>query len=145
MPLKNDFVVKNGRLFCNLRHGGERQRRCDFMLTTMKIMLKMMEFELKVTNVMPKMMKGCLPRSFNFGWATSHPVGADEVVEYQPKDHHDMSNWGGYAANQGAFYLNEDAYILIGVQVMLSTPGGNDKGLAIIKDASFAAWHSVWG
>jgi|EP01043_Picozoa_sp_COSAG02_P001512 hypothetical protein len=22
-----------------------------------------------------------LPRSFNFGWATSHPVGADEVVE----------------------------------------------------------------
>ena len=21
-----------------------------------------------------------------------------------------MSNWGGYAANQGAFYLNEDAY-----------------------------------
>ena len=25
-----------------------------------------------------------------------------------------MSNWGGYAANQGAFYLNEDAYLLIG-------------------------------
>ena len=100
-----------------------------------------------------------------------------------------MSNWGGYAANQGAFYLNEDAYLLIGAysalpndfvscpvssahtrerrerererenlepegefdltilagtQVMLSTPGANEKGSAIIKDSSFAVWHSVW-
>jgi hypothetical protein len=43
-----------------------------------------------------------------------------------------------------AFYLNEDAYLLIGTQVMLSTPGANEKGSAIIKDSSFAAWHSVW-
>ena len=55
-----------------------------------------------------------------------------------------MSNWGGYAANQGAFYLNEDAYLLIGVQVMLSTPGASEKGAGIIRDSSFAAWHSVW-
>jgi hypothetical protein len=25
--------------------------------------------------------RNALPRSFNFGWATSHPIGADEVVE----------------------------------------------------------------
>ena len=85
-----------------------------------------------------------IPRSFNFGWATSHPVGVDELVEYATNDHPDMSNWGGYAANQGAFYLNEDAYILICPQVMLSTPGGNDKGAKLIRDDSFKVWHSVW-
>ena len=32
---------------------------------------------------------GGIPRSFNFGWATSHPVGADELVEYATNDHPD--------------------------------------------------------
>ena len=38
----------------------------------------------------------------------------------------------------------EDAYILICPQVMLSTPGGNDKGAKLIRDDSFKVWHSVW-
>ena len=36
------------------------------------------------------------PRSFNFGWATSHGF-ADGVVDFAPHMHPDMSNWGGCA------------------------------------------------
>lgn len=34
------------------------------------------------------------PRSFNFGWATSHGY-SDGIAEFAPHMHPDMSNWGG--------------------------------------------------
>ena len=68
----------------------------------------------------------------------------NNFTEYTPSDHADMCNWGGYACTQGFFYLNEDAYMLVCPQVMMSTMGGFVHGPSVIRDASMAAFHSVW-
>lgn len=83
------------------------------------------------------------PRSLNFGWATAHG-DTPSLVEYTASDHRDMCNWGGYASTQGVFYLHEDAYILVCPQMMMSTPGVFVHGRHVIRDASIAAFHSVW-
>ena len=83
------------------------------------------------------------PRSFNFGWATSHGEGS-AFTEYTPSDHVDMCNWGGYACTQGFFYLNEDAYMLVCPQIMNTTPGCFAHGSSVIRNASMAAFHNVW-
>jgi CubicO group peptidase (beta-lactamase class C family) len=83
------------------------------------------------------------PRSFNFGWATSHGE-TTAFTEYTTSDHVDMCNWGGYACTQGFFYPNEDAYMLVCPQIMNTTPGCFAHGSAVIRNASMAAFHSVW-
>ena len=83
------------------------------------------------------------PKSFNFGWATSH--GDDCALRgYTTSDHADMSNWGGYALTQGFFYPSEDSYMLVCPQLMLTTPGAFAFGQALIRDTSMSAFHSVW-
>ena len=84
------------------------------------------------------------PKSFNFGWATSH--GDDFSLRgYATSDHSDMSHWGGYALTQGFFYPKEDSYMLVCPQIMLTTPGAFAFGQALIRDASMSAFHNVWG
>ena len=55
-----------------------------------------------------------------------------------------MCNWGGYAATQGFFYLNEDAYMLVCPQIMLTTVGGFMHANPLMRDASMAAFHRMW-
>lgn len=83
------------------------------------------------------------PKSFNFGWATSH--GDDYSIRgYSASDHSDMSHWGGYALTQGFFYLDEQSYMLVCPQIMLTTPGAFAFGQALIRDQSMAVFHSTW-
>ena len=82
-------------------------------------------------------------RSFNFGWATAHG-DTHHSTGYAPSDHYDMCHWGGYAATQGFFYLNEDAYMLVCPQMMLTTVGGFLHAQPLIRDASMAAFHRTW-
>ena len=49
-----------------------------------------------------------------------------------------MSNWGGYAANQGAFYLNEDAYLLIGTSAL-------DMDVAFVCSGAVAGINATFG
>ena len=83
------------------------------------------------------------PRSLNFGWATAHD-DTRNVTEYTASDHTDMCHWGGYACTQGFFYLNQDAYMLVCPQMMMTTMGGFVHGRPVIRDASMAVFHSVW-
>ena len=55
-----------------------------------------------------------------------------------------MCHWGGYAATQVFFYLNEDAYMLVCPQMMLTTVGGFLHAHPLIRDASMAAFHRTW-
>jgi len=83
------------------------------------------------------------PKSFNFGWATSH--GDDNVIrEYKTSDHSDMCHWGGYALTQGFFYPTERSYMLVCPQMMSTTPGAFAFGQTLIRDKSMSVFHSVW-
>jgi hypothetical protein len=55
-----------------------------------------------------------------------------------------MSHWGGYALTQGFFYLEEDSYMLVCPQLMLTTPGAFVFGQKLIRDRSMEVFHSVW-
>ena len=83
------------------------------------------------------------PKSFQFGWATAH---GDKLGlgGYSTSDHYDMSHWGGYALTQGFFYLEEDSYMLVCPQLMLTTPGVFVFGQKLIRDRSMKIFHSVW-
>jgi CubicO group peptidase (beta-lactamase class C family) len=83
------------------------------------------------------------PKSFHFGWATAHG-GKHELGGYSTSDHYDMSHWGGYALTQGFFYLEEDSYMLVCPQLMLTTPGAFVFGQKLIRDRSMEVFHSVW-
>ena len=52
-----------------------------------------------------------------------------------------MSHWGGYALTQGFFYLEEDSYMLVCAQLMLTTPGAFVFGQKLIRDRSMEGFY----
>jgi hypothetical protein len=55
--------------------------------------------------------------TFNFGWVSTS-VSAGQVNEYRPYQHPISCYWSGYAGTHVRYYPDDNAFIVIGVQVM---------------------------
>lgn len=80
------------------------------------------------------------PASFDFGWATTHPYTS--IDEYELEQHPSCNFWSGYAGTHVKFYIDDDSYIIIGVQIM--DHSGTGQVREYVQNAIVKEFLSLW-
>ena len=82
------------------------------------------------------------PQSFNFGWATTHDEAP--VSAAGPTDAKGCCHWSGYASTHVRFYPKEDAYVVIGVQLMANSVGVSKFAFPVLWVPIVSAFLDAW-
>jgi hypothetical protein len=95
--------------------------------------------------------------SFNYGWAGDahcfpcaycclmlRDISCCSAVEAKTATAPHCNFWSGYAHNHGRCYIEDDAYLLIFTQFMISSPGGFLLGEATVRQPVIDAFLAEW-